>query len=62
MTHKMLECVNYFAKLEVPILLNTSFNRSGDPIVETPQDALDSYLKMDIDYLVIGNYLISKWN
>ena len=62
MTHKMLECVNYFDKLEVPILLNTSFNRSGDPIVETPQDALDSYLKMDIDYLVIGNYLISKWN
>ena len=49
-------------KLDVPILLNTSFNRSGDPIVETPQDALDSFMKMDIDYLVIGNYLISKWN
>lgn len=47
-------------KLEVPVLMNTSFNISGEPIVETPEDAITSFKKMDIDYLVIGNYLL--WN
>lgn len=47
-------------KLEVPVLMNTSFNLSGEPIVETPEDAIASFKKMDIDYLVIGNYLL--WN
>lgn len=47
-------------KLEVPVLMNTSFNISGEPIVETPEDAIASFKKMDIDYLVIGNYLL--WN
>tara|TARA_R100000005_G_scaffold95618_1_gene77883 strand:+ start:1128 stop:2795 length:1668 start_codon:yes stop_codon:yes gene_type:complete len=47
-------------KLEVPILLNTSFNDNGEPIIETPEDAISSFKKMDIDYLVIGNYLL--WN
>jgi carbamoyltransferase len=40
--------------------MNTSFNISGEPIVETPEDAIASFKKMDIDYLVIGNYLL--WN
>jgi len=47
-------------KLEVPVLLNTSFNDNGEPIIETPEDAIASFKKMDIDYLVIGNYLL--WN
>jgi carbamoyltransferase len=47
-------------KLEIPVLMNTSFNISGEPIVETPEDAIASFKKMDIDYLVIGNYLL--WN
>tara|TARA_B100001250_G_scaffold397093_1_gene403835 strand:- start:368 stop:2095 length:1728 start_codon:yes stop_codon:yes gene_type:complete len=46
-------------KLKNPILLNTSFNDNGEPIVETPEDAINSFKKMDIDYLVIGNYIIS---
>ena len=45
----------------VPILLNTSFN-DQEPIVCTPQDALATFLKTNIDYLVIGNYLISRRN
>ncbi|AYF78507.1 hypothetical protein D7D52_37035 [Nocardia yunnanensis] len=42
----------------VPIVLNTSFNASGDPIVETPDDAIESMLKMRLDALLIGRYLI----
>jgi carbamoyltransferase len=48
------------SKLEDPILLNTSFNYSGEPIVETPEDAINTFFKTKMDYLVIGNYLI--WN
>lgn len=44
----------------VPILLNTSFNVNGEAIVETPQDAIESFLFMDIDYLAIGPYIVSK--
>ncbi len=44
----------------VPVLLNTSFNVAGDPIVETPEDALDTFLKTDIDYLVIEDVLVRK--
>lgn len=44
----------------VPVLLNTSFNVNGEAIVETPQDAIESFLFMGIDYLAIGPYLVSK--
>ena len=44
----------------VPALLNTSFNDNGQPICETPSDALKTFLNIDIDYLVIGNYFVSK--
>lgn len=47
-------------KFEDPILLNTSLNDNGEPIVETPEDAIIAFRNMDIDYLVIGNYLL--WN
>ena len=45
-------------KFEVPVLLNTSFNDNGEPIVETPEDAIKAFKKMDIDYLVINNYIV----
>lgn len=44
----------------IPIILNTSFNVRGEPIVCTPQDAINCFLKTDIDQLVIGPYIISK--
>lgn len=44
----------------VSVVLNTSFNVAGEPIVETPQDALNTFLKTNIDVLVIGNYVIIK--
>ncbi len=46
----------------VPILINTSFNIKGEPIVCTPFDAVDSFKRADIDYLIIGNYIVAKSN
>ena len=43
-----------------PVLLNTSFNDNGQPIIETPKDAIDTFNKIDLDYLCIGNYLVTK--
>ena len=44
----------------IPVVLNTSFNDNGEPIVESPQDAVRSFKNMDIDYLVIGNFIVRK--
>ncbi len=44
----------------VPVLVNTSFNVKGEPIVETPQDALNCFLGTGMDYLVIHDMLIEK--
>jgi len=43
----------------VPLLLNTSFNDS-EPIVCSPQDAIHTFMKTDIDYLALGGFLVSK--
>ena len=44
----------------IPVLLNTSFNDNGEPIVESPKDAIDSFIKMNMDCLAIGNYVVTK--
>lgn len=43
-----------------PLLINTSFNVRGEPPVCSPEDALQGFLATDMDYLVLGNCLISK--
>lgn len=43
-----------------PVVLNTSFNIAGEPIVESPLDAFKSFSKTNIDYLIINNIIISK--
>ena len=43
-----------------PILLNTSFNIKGQPIIETPLDAISTFFSTGLDYLFIENYLIFK--
>lgn len=42
------------------VLINTSFNIKGEPIVATPHDAIRSFAEADMDYLVIGNYVVAK--
>lgn len=44
----------------VPVLLNTSFNIMGEPIVESPIQAIRCFFSTGLDVLVIGNYLIKK--
>jgi carbamoyltransferase len=44
----------------VPVLLNTSFNIRGEPIVETPQDAMKCFLGTGIDYLAMHDLLLGK--
>ena len=56
--HMLLEKVNNLTGY--PILLNTSFNVAGEPIVETPLDALNTFLATNIDILVLSNYVINK--
>ncbi|GAU68934.1 putative carbamoyltransferase [Streptomyces sp. NBRC 110611] len=50
----------FTALTDVPCLINTSFNVAGEPIVCTPADALNCFLGTEIDYLVLGNYLVTK--
>jgi carbamoyltransferase len=44
----------------VPVLLNTSYNLRGEPIVNTPQNALDTFRKSDLDALAMGPFLVCK--
>ena len=50
----------YFKISKIPNLINTSFNMHEEPIVYTPKDAVRAFVESKIDYLYIGNYLISK--
>ncbi len=47
-------------KTGVPVVLNTSFNIQGEPVVESPQDAIRCFFSTGLDYLIIDNFLISK--
>lgn len=44
----------------VPVVMNTSFNDNGEPLVETPENAIRSFLRMKLDYLVVGDYMIKR--
>ena len=44
----------------IPIVLNTSFNLNGEAIVCTPVDAIRTFYSCGLDYLIIGDYLLSK--
>ncbi|NQT06419.1 MAG: carbamoyltransferase [Candidatus Omnitrophica bacterium] len=55
------DLINEFYKQSgCPILLNTSFNLRGEPIVCTPHDAYLCFMRSGIDYLVMGNFLLDK--
>jgi carbamoyltransferase len=44
----------------VPVVLNTSFNLKGEPIVNSPEEAFDTFSRSGMDTLVLGNYVIDK--
>ena len=44
----------------VPIILNTSFNLRGEPIVNTPAEAFRTFTLSEMDVLVLGDYLVEK--
>ena len=43
-----------------PVLVNTSFNIRGEPIVNTPEDAFNCFMGTELDKLVIGNFILEK--
>ncbi|MGH8003370.1 MAG: carbamoyltransferase C-terminal domain-containing protein, partial [Limisphaerales bacterium] len=47
-------------KTGCPVLLNTSFNLRGEPIVSSPEDAYRTFLASGLDYLVLGSFLLDK--
>ena len=49
-------------KTDCPVIVNTSFNVRGEPIVNTPKDAFDCFMGTELDILVIGNCYLLKEN
>ncbi len=47
-------------KTGCPVIVNTSFNVRGEPIVNTPKDAFNCFMGTELDYLVIGNCVLDK--
>jgi carbamoyltransferase len=47
-------------KTGCPVILNTSFNVKDEPIVNSPTDAFNCFMKTELDYLVIGNCILDK--
>jgi carbamoyltransferase len=56
--HSLLE--RFYELTGIPILVNTSFNIRGEPIVESPKDAFKCFMGTEIDLLAIGNNLLLK--
>ena len=51
---------SFYDKTGCPVIINTSFNVRGEPIVCTPEDASQCFMRTDIDYLVLENFLLDK--
>jgi len=47
-------------KTGCPVIVNTSFNVRGEPIVNTPTDAFNCFMGTELDYLIIGNCILDK--
>ncbi len=47
-------------KTNCPVIVNTSFNVRGEPIVNTPSDAFNCFMGTELDKLVIGNFYLDK--
>ena len=56
--HRMI--AKFDEKYGCPVIINTSFNVRGEPIVCTPEDAYLCFMRTQMDYLIMGNYLLDK--
>ncbi|MBT1704463.1 carbamoyltransferase C-terminal domain-containing protein, partial [Chryseosolibacter indicus] len=55
------ELIEEFKKLTgYGVIVNTSFNVRGEPIICTPEDAYRCFMRTEMDYLVVGNYVFAK--
>jgi carbamoyltransferase len=55
------DMINEFFKLTgCPVIINTSFNVRGEPLVESPKDAFRCFMRTEMDYLVMGCFLLDK--
>ncbi|MBF0395146.1 MAG: nodulation protein nolNO [Desulfobacterales bacterium] len=50
----------FYEKTKIPLILNTSFNVMGKPIIHSVEDAITLFYTTGMDYLIIGNYILSK--
>ena len=50
----------FYRKTRCPVVINTSFNIRGEPLVCSPLDALKRFMNTEIDHLVIGNFILDK--
>ena len=66
MTHKETnplyhELINtFYRKTGCPVIINTSFNVRGEPIVCRPEEAYRCLMRTQMDYLVIGSFIVAK--
>ncbi len=51
---------SFYRKTGCPVIINTSFNVRGEPIVCRPEEALRCFLRTEMDYLVMGSYILAK--
>jgi carbamoyltransferase len=56
--HRLIE--RFYERTGCPVIVNTSFNVRGEPIVCTPEDAYRCFTRTNMDYLVLGPYVIDK--
>ena len=52
----------FFEKTGCPVIVNTSFNVRGEPIVESPEDAFRCFMGSHLDFLAVGNAILRKAN
>lgn len=58
--HKLIS--EFYQVAGCPLVVNTSFNIRGEPIVCTPEDAYRCFLQTEMDYLVVGNFILERLN
>lgn len=56
--YKLLQ--KFHEKTGVPVMINTSFNVRGEPIVCTPEEAYNCFMRTEMDYLIMGSFVLSK--